>query len=156
MIFFLPFCHFTRKTFSRNLRKDINTFFHNLIYNSTKPLPFENLPTNIYSVPLVREHHDSYLCYLYSKQITHESEDPTIKITFPPLENDNTDKFPKFIHGPEFLTTLKEHSTDSFSPTILPLAIETLLTKLSHFEISDIQQRCPIEDNRHHWLTHDI
>ena len=95
-----PFTISPEKTLSRNLTKDITPFLHNLIYNSTKPLPFENHPIDIYSFPLIREHHDSYLYYIYSKQTTHETDDPTIKITFPPLSNFNTDTFTKLIHAP--------------------------------------------------------
>ena len=39
---------------------------NNLFYNSTISLPFETNPEDFYTLPLIREHHDSHLYFINS------------------------------------------------------------------------------------------
>ena len=41
-------------------------FLHNIVYNYTQPLSFENEPYSLETIPLIREHLDTYLFYIYS------------------------------------------------------------------------------------------
>ena len=45
------------------VKLEIKPFLQNIIYNYTKPLPFENEPYTLETIPLIREHLDSYLFY---------------------------------------------------------------------------------------------
>ena len=42
-------------------------FLQNLIFQYTNPLPFETEPRSIHTIPLLREHLDSYLQYIRYK-----------------------------------------------------------------------------------------
>ena len=48
----------------RSITHDLNTFLQNLIFQYTTPLPFETEPHSIHTIPLLREHPDSYLFYI--------------------------------------------------------------------------------------------
>ena len=62
----LPFvCDNTSHHITREISRTL-TIFLNFIYNSTAPLSFETFPEDIYTTPLIREHHDSYLYYIDS------------------------------------------------------------------------------------------
>ena len=55
-----PFvCNNTSQRITRELSQFLSKFPNNLIYNSTAPLSFETYPEDIYTIPLIREHHDS-------------------------------------------------------------------------------------------------
>ena len=61
---------------------EIKPFLHNIIYNYTKPLPFENEPHNLETIPLIREHLDSYLFYIRHRSTTASTEYSSFQITF--------------------------------------------------------------------------
>ena len=64
-LFPLPFAFdTTHYRITRELSNTIPKFLRNLIYNSFVPLSFETYPEDIYTIPLIREHHDSYLYYI--------------------------------------------------------------------------------------------
>ena len=46
---------------------DAIRFTENLFHSSTNSLPFETKLNNIYSIPLIRQHHDAYLYFINSK-----------------------------------------------------------------------------------------
>ena len=48
----------------RAITHDINPLLHNLIFQYTNPLPFETEPHFLHTIPLLREHLDSYLYYI--------------------------------------------------------------------------------------------
>ena len=57
----LPFvCENTSQRITRDISHTLSKFLDNLIYNIIAPLSFETYPENIYTTPLIREHHDSY------------------------------------------------------------------------------------------------
>ena len=43
---------------------ELRPILQNIIYNYTQPLPFNNEPFTIETIPLIREHLDSYLFYI--------------------------------------------------------------------------------------------
>ena len=57
-------------------------FLNNLIFISTTPLSFETYPEDIYTTPLIREHHDSYLYYIETPSLVADSEEPPFYIPF--------------------------------------------------------------------------
>ena len=60
----LPFALNTSHRITREISHTLIQFLNNLIYNSTTPRSFETYPEDIYTTPLIREHHDSYLYYI--------------------------------------------------------------------------------------------
>ena len=62
----LPFvCNNASQRITRDISYTLSKIFNNLIYNTTAPLSFETYPEDIYTNPLIREHHDSYLFILH-------------------------------------------------------------------------------------------
>ena len=57
-------CNNTSQPNTRELLQTLSKILNNLIYNSIAPLPFETYPEDIYTIPLIREHHDSNLYYI--------------------------------------------------------------------------------------------
>ena len=45
------------------VKLELNPFLQNIISYYTQPLPFENEPHKIETIPLIREHLDTYLFY---------------------------------------------------------------------------------------------
>ena len=64
-----PFVSSTEKRQNRSLTQDVTPFLNNLIFQYTNPLPFETEPHTIHTIPLAREHSDSYLCYIRYKTL---------------------------------------------------------------------------------------
>ena len=61
----LPFvCDNTSHRITRELSQTPPEFLNNLIYKSTAPLSWKTYPEDIYTIPLIREYHDSYLYYI--------------------------------------------------------------------------------------------
>ena len=56
------------------VKLEIKPFAHNIIYNYTKPLPFEHEPHTLETIPRIREHLDSYLFYIRHRSITASTE----------------------------------------------------------------------------------
>ena len=67
-----PFVLSTEKRQNRSLIQDVTPFLNNIIFQYTNPLPFETEPLTLHTIPLAREHCDSYLYYIRYKtfQIT--------------------------------------------------------------------------------------
>ena len=77
----LPFALNTSQRITRDISPLIQ-FLNNLIYNSTTPLSFETYPEDIYTTPLICEHHDSYLYYIDTGSLVPNSEEPPFSIPF--------------------------------------------------------------------------
>ena len=64
-----PFVLSTEKGQNRSLTQDVTPFLNNIIFQYTNPLPFETKPHTIHTIPLAREHCDSYLYYIRYKTL---------------------------------------------------------------------------------------
>ena len=62
-----PFALSTEKRQNRSLTQDVIPFLNNIIFQYRNPLPFETEPHTIHTIPLAREHCDSYLYYIRYK-----------------------------------------------------------------------------------------
>ena len=78
----LPFVFNTSQRVTRDISQTLTQFINNLIYNSTTPLSFETYPEDIYTTPLIREHHDSYLYYIETHSLVLNSEEPPFSNPF--------------------------------------------------------------------------
>ena len=65
------------------VKRGITPFLQNIIYNYTQPLSFENEPFTIETIPLIREHLDTYIFYIRYRNTTITTEYPTFQIYFP-------------------------------------------------------------------------
>ena len=65
-----PFTVTTDKRQNRSLIQDVTPFLQNIIFQYTNPLPFETEPHILHTIPLVREHCDSYLIISTIKHLT--------------------------------------------------------------------------------------
>ena len=59
----------------------------NLIYNETVPLRFETNTEEIYTKPLIREHHDSNFYYIYTRSLAETAGEHSFSILFTSLLN---------------------------------------------------------------------
>ena len=67
---------------TRRVKESITKFIDNLRYNITTPLPFETYTEDIYTTPLFREHHDSYLYYIETHSLTRDVNTSPFSIIF--------------------------------------------------------------------------
>ena len=162
----LPFVFNTSQRITRDVSQTLTQFLNNLIYNSTTPLSFETYPEDIYTTPLIREHHDSYLYYIETHSLVLNSEEPPFSIPFTSLIN-RSDTFRKNIYPNNiyipiakvfttFLNHLQENNNLLTKHVFNPSSIQDLLQKESLFNLSNIEQFRTIENNPHYWLTTDI
>ena len=94
----LPFdCDNTSHGITRELSQTLTTLLNNLIYSSTAPLSFEIFPEDIYTISLIREHHDSYLNYIDTHSVVESPDEPPFSIPFISPIN-HSDTFRKNIH----------------------------------------------------------
>ena len=66
----------THNHFSRDTTQGLTKLLKNHIYNSTVPLFFETNPEDIYTTPLICEHHDSYLYYTDTHSLVATLDEP--------------------------------------------------------------------------------
>ena len=93
----LPFAVNTSQRITRDTSHTLIQFLNNLIYNSTTPLSFETYPEDIYTTPLIREHHDSYLYYIDTHSLIPNSDEPPFSFPFT-SPTTRSDTFQKNIH----------------------------------------------------------
>ena len=162
----LPFASNTSQRITRDTSHTLIQFLNNLIYNSTTPLSFETYPEDIYTTPLIREHHDSYLYYIDTHSLIPNSDEPPFSIPFT-SPTTRSDTFRKNIHPNNiqipiahvfttFLNNLQEKNNLLPKHVFNPSSIQELLQKESLFDIPNIEQFRTVENNPHHWLTTDI
>ena len=64
-----PFTVSNDKRQNRSLIQYVTPFLQNIIFQYTNPLPFETEPHILHTIPLIREHCDSYLYYIQYKTL---------------------------------------------------------------------------------------
>ena len=154
----------THHRVTRNLSQTLSEFLINLI-NSTVPLSFETFPEDIYTIPLIREHHDSYSYYIDTHLIVETPDEPPFSIPFTSPIN-HSDTFRKNIHPNNICISIAQVFTTFLNNLLekrnLPLHVfnpsstQTVLQKESLFDLPNFEQFRAIEIIPHHWLTTDI
>ena len=89
------------------VKTEIKPFLNNIVYNYTKPLSFENEPYSLETIPLIREHLDTYLFYIRHRSTTISTEFPAFQITFPQQETSSTQTYRRTINPINFKFILK-------------------------------------------------
>ena len=80
------------------VKTEIKPFLHNIVYNYTQPLSFENEPYNLETIPLIREHLDTYLFHIRHRSTTVSTEYPSFQITFPEQETSSIQTYRRTIN----------------------------------------------------------
>ena len=143
---------------------------NNLIFQYTNPLPFETEPHAIHTIPLAREHCDSYLYYIRYKTLEITEITPSqnlFQVVFNPVEGINTGVYYRTIHPQNitlsiqdvFLTYMRKliaFNENQETLLYLPSHLEDLKHKSEYFEVPDLETRIQTQDNPHYWLQQDI
>ena len=140
---------------NRSLTQGVIPFLNNIIFQYTNPLPFETEPHTIHTIPLAREHCDSYRFYI--RYETHEktpSQSP-FQIFFNPVNGINTGTYYRTIH-PQNITLSIQDVFIKYILLYLPSHLEDLKHKSEYFEIPDLETKIQRYDNPHYWLQQDI
>ena len=148
------------------IKTEIKPFQQNIVYNSTKPLSFENEPYSLETIPLIREHLDTYLFYIRHRSTTVSTEYPFFQITFPQQETSSTQTYRRTINPINlqvhikdvfhvFLNQVKEFNLALENPIFSPNALQELERYKHNFEVEDKERIVITQDNPHHWLQTD-
>ena len=154
-----PFVLSTDKRQNRSHIQDVTPFLNNIIFQYTNPLPFETEPHTIHTIPLAREHCDSYLYYIRYKT---PSQNP-LQVIFNPVKGINTRTNYRTIHPQNitlsiqdvFLTYMQKliaFNENQGTPLYLPSHLEDLKHKSEYLEVPDLETRIQRHDIPHYWL----
>ena len=149
------------------IKTERKPFLHNIVYNYTKPLSFENEPYSLEIISLIKEHLDTYLFYNNYISTTVSTEYPSFQITFPQEETSSTQTYRRTINpinlqvhikdvSHAFLNQVKEFSLALENPKNSPNALQELERYIHNFEVEDIERIVITQYNPHHWLQTDI
>ena len=163
---FLPFQTPVIKN-AKVVKLELNPFLQNNISHYTQPLPFENEPHTIETIPLIREHLDTYLFYIRYKVLTITTEYPSFQISFPQQRPNSSHLYRRTINPINlqvpikqvfhaFLNNVKDHNIALETPKFSPNALDELERYINNFEVEIIERLVNPEDNPHHWLQTDI
>ena len=158
-----------QKTHIKNVKLvkfELRPFLKNIIYNYTQPLPFENEPFTIETIPLIREHLDTCLFYVRYRVTTITTENPTFQISFPQQGSPSHQIYRRTINPINLLTPIKEvfqtflnhvkeHNLANETPKFSPNALEELDQHVGNFEVEVIERLVDPQNNPHHWLQAD-
>ena len=149
------------------VKLEIKPFLHNIVYNYTKPLSFENEPYALETIPFIREHLDPYLFYIRHRSTTASSEYSSFQITFPQKETSSI-RTHRRITNPinlqypiqdvfhAYLNKVKDFNLALENPKYSPNALEEHEQYIQNFEIEDIERLVITQNIPHHWLHLDI
>ena len=149
------------------VKLELNPFLQNNISHYTQPLPFENEPHTVETIPLIREHLATYLFYIRYKVLTITTEYPAFQISSPQRRPNSSHIYRRTVipinllvpikqvfHA--FLNHVKDHNIALETPKFNPNALDELDRYISNFEVEIIGRLVNPEDNPHHWLQTDI
>ena len=162
-----PFTVTTDKRQNRSLIQDVTPFLQNIIFQYTNPLPFETEPHILHTIPLVREHCDSYLYYIHYKTLDITPSQTPFQVIFNPVKGINSGTFYRTIH-PQNITLSIQDVFHTYMQKLIefnehqdtPLYRRSHLQELKHlseyFEVPDLDTKVQRHDNPHYWLQRDI
>ena len=76
----------TEKRQNRSLIQDVTPILNNIIFQYTNTLPFETEPHTVHTIPLAREHCDSYFYYIRYKTLAITSSQTPFQVIFNPVK----------------------------------------------------------------------
>ena len=133
------------------------------MFLTIQPILFENEPFSLETIPLIREHLDTYLFHFRHRSTTVTTEYPSFQITFPQQETSSTQTYRRTINPINlqihikdvfytFLNQVKEFDLALENPNYSPNALQELEQFIHNFEVEDIERIVISQDNPHHWL----
>ena len=148
------------------VKREINPLNNN-VYNYTKPLSFANETYSLETIPLIREHMDTYLFYIRHRSTTISTEYPAFQITFPQQESSSTQTYRRTInpinlqvHSKDvfyaFLNQVREFNLSLENPKYSLNAIQEIERYIRNFGVEDIERIVIPQDNPRYWLRPDI
>ena len=149
------------------VKLELNPFLQNIISHYTQPLPFENEPHTIETIPLIREHLDTYIFYIRYKVLTITTEYPTFQISFPQQRPNSSHIYRRTINPINlqvpikqvfhaFLNNVKDHNLAHEIPKFSPNVLDDLQRYINNFDVEIIERLVDPEDNPHNWLQTDL
>ena len=119
------------------------------------------------TIPLAREHCDSYLYYIRYKTLEITSSQTLFQVVFNPVKGISTGTYYRTIHPQNitlsiqdvFLTYMQKHiefNENQNTPLYRPSHPDDLKHKSEYFKVPDLETRIQRHDNTHHWLQQDI
>ena len=149
------------------VKTEIKPFLHNNVYNYTQQLSFENEPYSLETIPLIREHLDTYLFYIRHRSTTASTEYPSFQITLPQHETSSIQSYRRTINPINlqipikevfyaFLIRVKEYNLALENPKYSTNALEELDQYIHIFKVEDIERIITTQNITHHWLQADI
>ena len=162
-----PFILTTEKRQNRSLIQDVTPFLNNIIFQYTNPLPFETEPHIVHTIPLVREHCDSYLYYIRYKTLEITPSQTPFQVIFNPVKGINSGTFYRTIHPQNitlsiqdvfrtYMQKLIEFNENQDTPLYRPSHLQELKHRSEYFEVPDLDTKVQRHDNPHYWLQRDI
>ena len=162
-----PFTVTIEKRQNRSLIQDVKPFLQNIIFQYTNPLPFETEPHILHTIPLVREHCDSYLYYIQSKTLDITPSQTPFQVIFNPVKGINLGTFYRTIHPKNitlsiqdvfhtYMQKLIEFNENQDTPPYRSSHLQELKHRSEYFEVSDLDTKVQRHDNPHYWLQRDI
>ena len=103
-----PFLLSSEQRQTRSLTQDVIPFLHDLIFQYTHPLSFEAEPYSIDTIPLIREHYDSYLYYFRYKTLEINQSQTCFQILLNPIKNMNTGTYYRTIHPQNIILPIQD------------------------------------------------
>ena len=145
------------------VKLELNPFLQNIISHYTQPLQFENEPRTIETIPLIREHLDTYLFYFRYKVVTITAEYPAFQISFPQQRLNSSRIYRRTINPINlqvpikqvfhaFLNNVKDHNLANEIPKLSANALDDLQRYIKNFDVEIIERLVTPENNPHHWL----
>ena len=133
------------------VKLELNPFLQNIISHYTQPLPFENEPHTIETIPLIREHLDTYFFYIRYKVLTITAEYPAFQISFPQQRLNSSHIYRRTINPINlqvpikqifhaFLNNVKDHNLAHEIPKFSPIALDDLQRYINNFDVEIIER----------------
>ena len=162
-----PFTLTTEKRQNRSVIQDVTPFLNNIIFQYTNPLPFGTEPHTVHTIPLAREHCDSYLYYIRYKTLEITSSQTPFQVIFNPVKCISPGTFFRTIHPQSFtlfiqdvfstyMQKLIEFNENQDTPLYRSSHLQELRHRSEYFEVPDLDTRVQRHDNPHYWLQRDI
>ena len=146
-----PFVLSTEKRQNRSLTQDVISFLNNIIFQYTNPRPFETEPHRIHTIPLAREHCDSYLYYIRYKTLELTPSQNPFQVIVNPVKGISTGTYFRTVHPQNitlpiqdvfitYMQKLIEFNENQDTPLYLPSHLEDLKHKSENLRSQTLKQ----------------
>ena len=157
-----PSSLFSDQRQKRSLTQDVIPILNDNIFENTNPLSFETEFHSIHSIPLAREHCDSYLYYFRYETLEITSSQTPSQIIFNPVCGINTGTYYRTVHPQNitlsiqnvfitYMNKLIEHYENLDTQLCLPSHLESV-KKHEDFQVPDLETTIQRHNTPHYWF----